>query len=68
MPSDIPTCISEPATLAAIAQSAMGSPVENAMVNSLIAGSYGTTPQKVPPIATMLAAPLLRGQVVKVEK
>ncbi len=52
----------------AIAQSAMGSPVENAMVNSLIASSYGTTPQKVPPIATMLAAPLLRGQVVKVEK
>lgn len=51
-----------------IAQSAMGSPVENAMVNSLIASSYGTTPQKVPPIATMLAAPLLRGQVVKVEK
>jgi phospholipid/cholesterol/gamma-HCH transport system substrate-binding protein len=52
----------------AIAQSAMGSTVENAMVNSLIAGSFGTSPQKVPPIATMLAAPLLRGQVVKVEK
>ena len=52
----------------AIAQSAMGSPVENAIVNSLIAHSYGTTPKKVPAIATMLAAPLLRGQVVKIEK
>jgi phospholipid/cholesterol/gamma-HCH transport system substrate-binding protein len=52
----------------AIAQSAMGSPVENAMVNSLISGSYGGNPKKVPPIATMLAAPLLRGQVVKVDK
>ncbi len=50
-----------------IEQSAMGSQPENAMVNSLIAGGYGTTPQKVPPIATMLAAPLLRGQVVKVK-
>lgn len=52
----------------AIAQSAMGSPVENAIVNTLIAHSYGTTPKKVPAIATMLAAPLLRGQVVKLQK
>jgi phospholipid/cholesterol/gamma-HCH transport system substrate-binding protein len=51
-----------------IEQSAMGSQVENALVNSLIAGSYGTEPQKVPAIATMLAAPLLRGHVVKVKR
>lgn len=50
-----------------IAQSAMNTPAENAMVNSLISSSYGTTPDKVPPIATMLAAPLLRGHTVDVK-
>jgi virulence factor Mce-like protein len=50
-----------------IAQSQMGSQVEDAMVNSLISKSYGGNPKDVPPIATMLAAPLLRGQVVKVK-
>lgn len=49
-----------------IEQSAMGSQSENALVDTLIAHSYGTTPKKVPAIATMLAAPLLRGQVVNV--
>jgi virulence factor Mce-like protein len=49
-----------------ISQSAMGSQPENAMVNSLISSSYGGKPQNVPPIATMLAAPLLRGQTVRV--
>lgn len=49
-----------------IAQSQMGSQVEDAMVNSLISKSYGGNPRKVPPIATMLAAPLLRGQTVQV--
>ena len=44
----------------------MGSQPENAMVNSLISGSYGGKPHDVPPIATMLAAPLLRGQTVRV--
>jgi hypothetical protein len=34
------------------------------MINTLIAGSYGTTPDKVPPVATMLAAPALRGSEV----
>jgi phospholipid/cholesterol/gamma-HCH transport system substrate-binding protein len=41
-----------------------GSPAETAMVNSLVAGEYGTTPNKVPPIETLLAAPLLRGSRV----
>jgi phospholipid/cholesterol/gamma-HCH transport system substrate-binding protein len=52
---------------APLEQSAIGSQTENAIVNSLIASSYGTTPKKVPAIATMLAAPLLRGQEVTVK-
>jgi len=46
---------------------ALGSPAENALVNTLIAGEYGTSPDKVPPIATALAAPLLRGTTVDVK-
>jgi hypothetical protein len=46
---------------------ALGSPAENALVNTLIAGEYGTSPDKVPPIATALAAPLLRGTTVNVK-
>lgn len=45
-------------------QEALGSPAENVMVKTLIAGTYGTTPDKVPDIATMLAAPSLRGAAV----
>ena len=37
------------------------------LVNTLIAGEYGTTPDKVPAIATALAAPLLRGTTVDVK-
>lgn len=48
-------------------QEAIGSAPENALVNSLIAGPLGTTPNKVPPIATALAAPLLRGSTVTVK-
>jgi len=44
-----------------------GSAAETAMVNSLIAGQYGTTPDKVPAIDTVLAAPLLRGSAVTVK-
>ena len=44
--------------------SALNSPEEDALVNSLIAGDMHTTPDKVPPVATMLAAPLLRGHQV----
>ena len=47
-------------------QVAIGSPAETALVNTLIAGEYGTAPDQVPPIATALAAPLLRGSVVTV--
>jgi phospholipid/cholesterol/gamma-HCH transport system substrate-binding protein len=43
------------------------SPEENALVNTLIAGEVGTTPDKVPGAATLLAAPLLRGQEVTVK-
>jgi virulence factor Mce-like protein len=42
-----------------------GSHAETAMVNSLVAGEYGTTPDDVPPIETVLAAPLLRGSEVR---
>lgn len=45
---------------------AIGSGAENALVNTLIAPSLGTTPDKVPPIATALAAPMLRGSAVNV--
>lgn len=42
-----------------------GSPAETAMVNSLVAGEYGTSPDDVPPVETLLAAPLLRGSEVR---
>ena len=45
---------------------ALGSPAENTLVSVLIAHELGTTPDKVPPIATALAAPLLRGSEVNV--
>jgi virulence factor Mce-like protein len=45
----------------------LNSPQEDALVNSLVAGQLGTTPDKVPAVATILAAPLLRGQQVVVK-
>jgi len=48
-------------------QQAIGSPAETALVNSLIATTYGTTPDSVPGIATVLAAPALRGATVNVK-
>jgi len=36
-------------------------------VNTLIATTYGTTPDAVPGIATVLAAPALRGTRVSVK-
>ncbi len=56
-----------PTNPAGASQEAIGSAPETAMVNVLIAGAYGTTPDKVPPIATALAAPLLRGETVNVK-
>jgi phospholipid/cholesterol/gamma-HCH transport system substrate-binding protein len=44
--------------------SAVGSDAESAMINSLIAGQYGTTPDQVPDVATVLAGPILRGSDV----
>ncbi|MFN2519116.1 MAG: MCE family protein [Jatrophihabitantaceae bacterium] len=48
-------------------QQAIGSPAENALVNAVIAANYGTTPDNVPRIATLLAAPALRGMKVTVK-
>jgi virulence factor Mce-like protein len=44
-----------------------GSPAETSMINTLITGDYGTTPNKVPAVATVLAGPLLRGSEVTVK-
>jgi phospholipid/cholesterol/gamma-HCH transport system substrate-binding protein len=46
---------------------ALNSPEEDALVNTLIASELNTTPDKVPGVATILAAPLLRGQQVVVK-
>jgi virulence factor Mce-like protein len=46
---------------------ALGSPEENALVNTIVATDMGTTPDKVPGAATLLAGPLLRGQQVVVK-
>lgn len=45
----------------------LNSAQENALVNTLIAGELHTPPDKVPAAATVLAAPLLRGQQVVVK-
>lgn len=45
-------------------QQAIGSPAENSLVNTLIAATYGAAPDQVPSIATVLAAPALRGAQV----
>ena len=46
---------------------ALNSPEEDAMVNSIVAMQLDTTPNKVPGVATMLGAPLLRGQQVTIK-
>ena len=48
-------------------QQAIGSAPENAMVNSLVATSLGTTPDQVPSMAPLLVAPSLRGERVVVK-
>lgn len=48
------------------AEQSLGSPAENALVNALLTGTYGS-PDKVPDIARTLAAPLLRGAEVDVK-
>ena len=44
----------------------LGSPAETRTVNALIAGQLGVAPDDVPAIATLLAAPILRGSEVSV--
>ncbi len=46
---------------------ALNSKAENAYVNTLIAGSMKTSPNKVSGTATLLAGPLLRGQQVVIK-
>jgi virulence factor Mce-like protein len=55
------------ATTQASMSQLLNSPQEDALVNSIIAGDLHTTPNKVPGIATLLAAPLLRGEQVVVK-
>lgn len=49
------------------APSGVGSPAETKLIDALISGQYGNDPAKVPDIATMLAAPILRGSAVTVK-
>jgi phospholipid/cholesterol/gamma-HCH transport system substrate-binding protein len=55
------------ASTASATDRSSGSAAENALVRTLIAGDLNTTPDKVPDAATLLAAPLLRGQQVVVK-
>jgi virulence factor Mce-like protein len=48
-------------------QQAIGSPVETALVDSIVAGTYGTTPDRVPKMASLLIAPSLRGAAVTIK-
>jgi phospholipid/cholesterol/gamma-HCH transport system substrate-binding protein len=59
-----PTC---KAGSASKTNNALGSPEENALINAVVAGDMGTTPNNVPGAATLLAGPLLRGQQVVVK-
>jgi phospholipid/cholesterol/gamma-HCH transport system substrate-binding protein len=53
-------------TRSAYNASGVGSPGESRLVSALISGAWGNDPNKVPAIATLLAAPLLRGSTVTV--
>jgi phospholipid/cholesterol/gamma-HCH transport system substrate-binding protein len=48
-------------------QQAIGSSPENALVDSVVAKSLDTTPDKVPSMAALLVAPSLRGEQVTVK-
>jgi hypothetical protein len=60
-PQSLPT-----ADRAAYNAAGVGSPAETDLVASLVAPSWNGDISKVPSIATLLAAPLLRGQTVAV--
>jgi len=49
------------------ASTPLQSPAETALVKTLISGSYGAAPNRVPDSAAMLGAPLLRGTEVTVK-
>ncbi|MDP9091675.1 MAG: MCE family protein [Actinomycetota bacterium] len=48
-------------------QQAIGTGPENAIVNTIVAGTLGTTPDKVPSMAPLLIAPALRGEQVTIK-
>lgn len=48
-------------------QQAIGSPVESALVNTIVAGTMHTTPNNVPKMASLLVAPSLRGAEVTIK-
>jgi virulence factor Mce-like protein len=48
-------------------QQAIGSPAESALVDTIVAGTYGTTPDRVPKMASLLIAPALRGAEVTIK-
>jgi virulence factor Mce-like protein len=58
-----PSCTGAASAKSASA-SAVGGDSEAAMIQTLIAGQYGTAPAQVPDVATVLAGPLLRGAEV----
>ncbi len=62
-----PNCSTSTSATSSDTARALNSPEEDALVNSLIASQLDTTPDKVPGVATILAAPLLRGQQVTVK-
>ena len=45
----------------------VGSVAENRLIDALLSGHYGNDPARVPDLAALLAAPLLRGSVVDVK-
>lgn len=76
VPFKVPTnfrCVNDGAALtsdacaaktSAFDQQAIGSPAETALVDTVVAGTYGTTPNNVPKMASLLVAPALRGAEV----
>ena len=44
----------------------VGSPAEQQLVSALLASHYGDDPSRVPSLATLLAAPMLRGSQVEI--
>ena len=60
-------CSQHPSSKSVLDQQSVGSQAESAVVATLISGSEHLAPDQVPPIATVLAAPALRGAEVQVK-